>query len=629
MPPTRSRAAGPALAASLVLVALGLPVAAASSPADAVSELFDAVEQGDFAAAEALVCEAERGAVRTTFDPAAQMGFDGDDIAAALSFNVADRAVEVVSEDGQAASVRVTGTMSLDAGGADVGELARSILEADMGADASDEDLERMLPFIEMAFSQELPIDEEVELIVENGEWVVCGGLLEPEEPDYGFEPVVSTEGLCGIVSPQDLNAVSELQYDSANGFENFCSYSNSDFDDYHGANVNLEFDEDVERMAQMYGADQALEVGGAAAFATGSDGLGTNLITQAGQDVLIVSVTLPEDPPAGLDWLTQATGVTEVFLPRVAEARLELVGPTPPPTPEPTPEMALCESLSLDALNELTGLGFDEVSGDSAYCGFASTDGEPGFHSLAVSLIETALDDYTAWLPEMEETSVSELRALEDASQLLIELPGGAYTLSVAGFLDSGDEETSLTDESLRRLVAETLLPTITVPEPTFSRDDQVDLGELEDLLSDPGSALTEGTASLLPKPMCEYLDLDAVNALGIVDFDSANSFWEEHCSLSRSDLSEGYAEVSAMVDVFTLDDVRGFFPDGVETTLLGLPAFDSGTDLRVETRAGVITFAAILSDAAAGNRVEPRDLLIAVAELVVPAIEADTAGE
>ena len=79
-----------------------------------------------------------------------------------------------------------------------------------------------------------------------------------------------------------------------------------------------------------------------------------------------MVSVTLGEDPPEGLDWLTQATLVAELFMPRLADFRLELAGPAPEPTPEPMPEISLCESLTIEALNERTALGFDEASGDS-----------------------------------------------------------------------------------------------------------------------------------------------------------------------------------------------------------------------------------------------------------------------
>ena len=46
----------------------------------------------------------------------------------------------------------------------------------------------------------------------------------------------------------------------------------------------------------------------GAPAWAPGPDGFGTVLVTQAGPDIIVVTVGVPEDPPAGFDWLTQAT---------------------------------------------------------------------------------------------------------------------------------------------------------------------------------------------------------------------------------------------------------------------------------------------------------------------------------
>ena len=117
---------------------------------------------------------------------------------------------------------------------------------------------------------------------------------------------------------------------------------------------------------------------------------------------MLVVTVAPPETPPEGFDWLAHATLVTELVMPRIADARVELAGPTPEPTPVPTPEISLCEALTLEELNAATGLGFDEASGDSSYCGYSSFDGEPGFHNVSTSLLEVSLEDYATWIPEL-----------------------------------------------------------------------------------------------------------------------------------------------------------------------------------------------------------------------------------
>ena len=75
MSPTHSRAGGLAAALSLTLVgALAVPAVAADSAEGAVNELIDAVEAGDFESIDALVCEAEREAVREQLDPGGSMG---------------------------------------------------------------------------------------------------------------------------------------------------------------------------------------------------------------------------------------------------------------------------------------------------------------------------------------------------------------------------------------------------------------------------------------------------------------------------------------------------------------------------------------------------------------------------
>ena len=314
MPPTRSRSVGLIVAACLTL-SLGLsaaPAVAADDPVDAVRQLIDAVEAGDFEAVDALVCEAERASVREMLDPAEAMGYDADAILQDITFRVEDRAVELLSEESDEATVLLTGNMAMDLGGADSEQLARDLLADSLGDDLSEEDIETWLPLVSMSFSQSLPIEQEITVVREDGAWLVCGGLGQPaEDLDYGIEPSVSEAGLCGLVLPDELSGLGPVQYDSSNGFADSCTYSTSDYDTYQYTTVSVEFGTDAEYLRQAFGADQSLEIAGAPAWATSLDDFGTNLITQVGDDVLMVSVVLPEDAPADLDWLSQATAVT------------------------------------------------------------------------------------------------------------------------------------------------------------------------------------------------------------------------------------------------------------------------------------------------------------------------------
>ena len=461
MPPTRSRATGLAVASSLLLTlgALAAPAAAADSPEAAVNGLLDAVEAGQYEAIGSLVCEAEQASVRAMLDPSEAMGFGADALMEALTFAVEDRAVEVVEQEGETATVTLSGSMAMNVSEDDVEALAMAIVESELGPDASEDDIALMLPFIEMAFSQSVPLEEELELVVEDGEWVVCGGLGEPvTEDDLGFEPVVSTEGVCGLASPDELNAVGLLRYDSADGFETFCNFSTSDFENYHSTNVSVEWGRDAESTARAYGADQQLQVSGSPAWAPGPDGF-SNLIVQAGSDVLIVNVGVPPEPPEGFDWLAQATAVTELLLPRLAEARTELAPATPEPTPEPTPEVPLCDPASMATLNEQTGLGFDQLDSYADSCQFISSDMEPGLHMVLVLAIEGTLDEYRQWLPDMEDATIAGLPGLAANGQYIAELPGGTRLLQISPVLDTGDEGLTVDEAQVAALVVELLV--------------------------------------------------------------------------------------------------------------------------------------------------------------------------
>lgn len=431
MPPTRSRAGGFAAATALVLSgAMALPALAADSPEAAVNELVDAVTSGDYAAIDTLVCEAEREAVRAQLDPSEAMGLGGDDFP--ISFRIEDRNVELVSEDGDTATLALTGTMSMDVATDDIEAIAMQMLEADMG-EMSDEDVEAMLPFITMALSQTSPLDEEITAVREDGEWVVCGGL--GEEPvddfddDFGGVTNVSSEGVCGLVTPEELTAAGQLEYDTSSGFVlSMCSYSSSDFEMYHTATVTVELDSDAEYTATAYGANQELEVAGARAF-TSPDG-NTPLIVQVGPDMLNISIWPPETPPEGYDGLAQSIAIAELFVPRIPESREALVEPVPPP---------LCDLTFAADFEAATGLFVNSGSVDGQYCNFESRDNA----YLNASVSEGTVEQYQQFYPDAEELTVAGMPALqvddestESRFAVYVELPGEQLlTVSVESY--------------------------------------------------------------------------------------------------------------------------------------------------------------------------------------------------
>lgn len=421
MSATRSRASGLAAALSLTLMgALALPVAAADSPEAAVNALIDAVEGGDLESIDALVCEAERDAVRAMFDPSEAMGLSADDLP--IDFHIDDRALEVVSEDGDEVIIRLTGTMSMDVDEAEMETVARAMLEAEMG-EVSEEDIEQMLPFMMMAFSQTAPVDEDITVVAEGGGWLVCGGLGE-EPVDEGFEdgfgPTmgVPSEGVCALATPEELTAAGMLEYDTSSGWElTTCTYSTSDWEAYHNTTVTVELDTDAAYAAAAYGADQELEVAGAPAFTT--DQPNAPLIVQLGPDMLNVTVWAPEPAPDGYDGSMQSIAIAELFAPRVAEARADLIAPTRP---------LLCDLTFAGDFEAAMGSPLHSGSVSEDYCNFESRD----VLNVNASISAGTLDDLLMFYPASEETTVAGLPALhledeysQSAYDVRVELPG------------------------------------------------------------------------------------------------------------------------------------------------------------------------------------------------------------
>ena len=210
MSPTRTRLLGLPLSAALALSTLGLaaPVVAADSPQAAVEDFFAAVTDRDSARIGELVCAEERDAAMAQFDIESQMGLDGaGDLADKIIFEVRDLSVDVTSNDGQTATGQVTANVSISTPEDAMEAIVRALMAADVGPDdppLSDDDLAFMMSFMSSALNSSQPFDQEVTFVVEDGEWLVCGGLVDaPQEPDDGFEPTVSSEGLCGLASPE------------------------------------------------------------------------------------------------------------------------------------------------------------------------------------------------------------------------------------------------------------------------------------------------------------------------------------------------------------------------------------------------------------------------------------------
>lgn len=452
-----ARLTGMLMTTAMALTGLvsALPVAAADDPEAAVEDFLAAVAERDYTRLDEVTCEAERGPVREAFDIAGQLGLPADDPAAgALRIEVADPSVDLLAEEGDSATVRLQASLTVAVDDDSVDDLVRAILEADLGPDdppPTDEDVEMMAGFMGGFLNMSQPIDEEVSLVREDGEWLVCGGLVdEPEEPTTTSE---SSEGLCGFVGLEALNAVSAIGYDSSQGFETMCTYLQMR-DDFASATVSFDTGSDLETLSQFYGVEQELEVAGRPAF-FGSDLLAVAL----DGGVLQVSIFAGEDaaPEAAL---AEAISLAELFVPLAPELSALAAGPEPDPTPEPTPEISLCEALSLAELNEASGLEFTDASGDGASCSYTSVSDAGLVFINAYVAFGVGLEDYGEWLPDAQERTIAGLPGMQAGEQqVLVQLPGDMGVLDVSAFVQGTATMPALPAAELAILVAERII--------------------------------------------------------------------------------------------------------------------------------------------------------------------------
>ena len=184
----------------LALSMIGAPALAAEPSADdpvaTVNDLLDTLAAKDFAAVSSFVCAQYAEEVASTFDLAAQMGeIPGVDLAAliaGLQFTVDPRTATLVSNDGAAAVVDLQATLSMALDETVARDFVKQLLEA-QGQDASDAMIDAVLPELMAQFEgQTTDLSESVDLVLENGVWLVCEAFGSEASPAPSGEPVAS-----------------------------------------------------------------------------------------------------------------------------------------------------------------------------------------------------------------------------------------------------------------------------------------------------------------------------------------------------------------------------------------------------------------------------------------------------
>lgn len=200
----RNRASVAATALAFGTLAVSAPlIHAAQTPEQAALDVFDALVAKDFEGIGQLVCEERRAEVTRDLDVASSMaaaGFDATLLIPAMSIEIDDPRVSVVSQEAERAILRVVASVRLTF---DVDEeLARlitvTILES-RGQEPTDDVIDLYLPTVTRMFAegQTQDLDEDVEVVLEGGEWLLCDDL--DDEP--GGSPSPDESGAPGGVT--------------------------------------------------------------------------------------------------------------------------------------------------------------------------------------------------------------------------------------------------------------------------------------------------------------------------------------------------------------------------------------------------------------------------------------------
>jgi len=168
-PPTATAAATPTLAS------------ASSEPVEVVETVFGAATTMNVEPAIALFCEAKAqemaGTIESGFGELAALGLDPEELAQAFRIETQDMVYQETNRAGDEAVVHIAGKLRFDFDADVLKEVIKKVAEAN-GQPLSDQELGFVITLLGVVAEQGTPLDADVQLLKENGQWVVCDDLL-------------------------------------------------------------------------------------------------------------------------------------------------------------------------------------------------------------------------------------------------------------------------------------------------------------------------------------------------------------------------------------------------------------------------------------------------------------------
>lgn len=180
----RRRLAGVVATVSLVLaVAACAPGAPADGPGAVVTDALAKVAAKDIEGLRPLACAGQEDRIREQLGLPGGIGgellpgLDTQALLDAVQLGVGDvKAGEAIIE-GDVAEVPVTGTIKVTFDAAAMRPILRQVLDQ-QGTTMTDEQLDALLKTLE-SFGQDVPVDQTVRVVREDGDWKICPDAIE------------------------------------------------------------------------------------------------------------------------------------------------------------------------------------------------------------------------------------------------------------------------------------------------------------------------------------------------------------------------------------------------------------------------------------------------------------------
>jgi hypothetical protein len=172
-----------AAAAIVLAVAACAPGASTGEPGAVVSDALAKVAAKDVDGLRALACAGQADLIRDQLGLPGGVGgellpgLDAQAVADAIRLDVTGVKLGDASIDGDTAQVPVTGTIKVTFDAAAMRPILREVLDQ-QGTTMTDEQLDALLKTLE-SFGQDVPVDQSVRLLREDGAWKVCQDTIE------------------------------------------------------------------------------------------------------------------------------------------------------------------------------------------------------------------------------------------------------------------------------------------------------------------------------------------------------------------------------------------------------------------------------------------------------------------